>query len=81
LIKQIAYFTEELRLAARDYDPSRVNRYVTELASRFHKFYNSCRIKDAEPELLNARLLLCDCTRRVIANALDIIGVTAPEKM
>lgn len=81
LIKQIAFFTEELRLAARDYDPSRVNRYVTELASRFHKFYNSCRIKDAEPELLKARLLLCDCTRRVIANALNIIGVTAPEKM
>jgi len=81
LIKQIAFFTEELRLAARDYDPSRVNRYVTELASRFHKFYNSCRIKDAEPELLKARLQLCDCTRRVIANALDIIGVTAPEKM
>lgn len=81
LIKQLASYTEEIRLAARDYDPSRINRYVTELAARFHRFYNSCRIKDAEPELLSVRLLLCDCTRRVIALALGIIGVSAPEKM
>lgn len=81
LIKQLASFTEEIRLAARDYDPSRINRYVTELAARFHRFYNNCRIKDAESELLSARLLLCDCTRRVIALSLGIIGVTAPEKM
>ncbi len=81
LIKQLAQYTEEIRLAARDYDPSRINRYVTELAARFHRFYNACRIKDAEPDLLSARLQLCDCTRSVIANALSIIGVTAPEKM
>lgn len=81
LIKQIAQFTDEIRLAARDYDPSRINRYVTELAARFHRFYNSCRIKEAEPDLLGARLVLCDCTRKVLQNALDIIGVTAPEKM
>ncbi|MEA4895770.1 MAG: arginine--tRNA ligase [Oscillospiraceae bacterium] len=81
LIKQLAMFTEEIRLAARDYDPSRINRYVTELAARFHRFYTSCRIKEAEPALRDARLILCDCTEKVIANALDIIGVTAPEKM
>jgi len=81
LIKQLAMFTEEIRLAARDYDPSRINRYVTELAARFHRFYGHCRIKDAEPALRDARLILCDCTEKVIANALEIIGVTAPEKM
>ncbi len=81
LIKQLASYTDEIRLAARDYDPSRINRYVTELAARFHRFYNNCRIKDAEPELMVARLKLCDCTRAVIANALGIVGVTAPEKM
>lgn len=81
LIKQLAMFTEEIRLSARDYDPSRINRYVTELAARFHRFYNNCRIKEAEPALLDARLVLCDCTRKVIANALAIVGVTAPEKM
>ena len=81
LLKQIAQFCEEIKLAARDYDPSRINRYVTELASRFHKFYTVCRIKGAEEGLLEARLLLADCVRRVIALSLDIIGVSAPEKM
>ncbi|MDR0951685.1 MAG: arginine--tRNA ligase [Oscillospiraceae bacterium] len=81
LIKQLAGFTEEIRLAARDMDPSRINRYVTELAARFHRFYGACRIKDAPTGVLEARLLLCDCTRSVIANALGVIGVTAPNKM
>ena len=81
LIKQLAALPEELRLAALGYDPSRVNKYVTELASRFHKFYTVCRIKGAEEELLKARLLLADCVRRVIAVSLSIIGVSAPEKM
>ena len=81
LIKQLAALPEEIRLAARDYDPSRINHYVTELAARFHKFYTVCRIKDAEPGLLEARQLLADCVRRVIEIALGIIGVSAPEKM
>ena len=81
LIRQLAQLTEEIRLAARDYDPSRINRYVTELAARFHRFYNSCRIKEAQPELIGARIKLCDCVRIAIANSLDIIGVEAPEKM
>ncbi len=81
LIKQLALLPEEIRLAARDYDPSRINKYVTELAARFHRFYTVCRIKDVEPELMEARLLLADCVRRVIAVSLGIIGVSAPEKM
>mgnify|MGYP000459074388 CR=1 FL=1 len=81
LIKQIAMLPEEIPLAARDYDPSRINRYVTELAARFHRFYNVCRIKDAEPAVRDARLKLADTTRRVLEIGLDIIGVTAPEKM
>ena len=54
---------------------------MTELAARFHKFYTVCRIKGAEPGLLEARLLLADCVRRVIALSLGLIGVSAPEKM
>ena len=81
LIKQLAALPEEIRLAARDYDPSRINKYVTELAARFHKFYTVCRIKDAESGVLEARLMLADCVRRVIAVSLGIIGVSAPEKM
>ena len=81
LIKQLAALPEEIRLAARDYDPSRINRYVTELAARFHRFYTACRIKGAPEAVLEARLFLADTVRRVIALSLDIIGVSAPEKM
>ena len=81
LIKQVALLPEEIRLAARDYDPSRINKYVTELAARFHRFYTACRIKGAEEGVLNARLCLADTVRRVIALSLSVIGVSAPEKM
>ena len=81
LIKQLAALPEEIRLAARDYDPSRINRYVTELAARFHRFYTDCCIKGAAEGVLEARLLLSDTVRRVIALSLGIIGVSAPEKM
>ncbi len=81
LIKQLAALPEEIHLAAQSYDPSRINKYVTELAARFHRFYTACRLKGAEEDVLKARLLLADCTRRVIALSLDLIGVSAPEKM
>ena len=81
LIKQISQYPEELRLAARDYDPSRINRYLITLASRFHKFYNADRIKGEEPAVLNARLKLADTVRSVLENGLAVIGVTAPDHM
>ncbi|MBR0062582.1 MAG: arginine--tRNA ligase [Oscillospiraceae bacterium] len=81
LIKALSLYPEEIKMAARDYDPSRINRYVIDLAARFHHFYNACRIRGEEDRVLNARLKLADTTRAVIANALDIIGVSAPEKM
>ncbi|MCL2427157.1 MAG: arginine--tRNA ligase [Oscillospiraceae bacterium] len=81
LIKQIAALPEEVTHAARDYDPSKINRYVVELAARFHKFYNACRIRGEENELLQARLKLADITRIVLQNCLDLLGITAPEKM
>ncbi len=81
LIKQLSALPEEIRIAARDYNPSRVNSYVTELAARFHRFYSACRIKGVDTETAKARLLLAGCVKQVIANSLAIIGVTAPEKM
>jgi len=81
LIKQISLFPEEVQSAARDYDPSRINKYVVELAAKFHKFYSACKIKGEEQGLLLARLKLTDLTRVVIKNCLDILGITAPEKM
>ena len=81
LIKQIAQFCEESKLAARDYDPSHINRYLQELAGCFHRFYNACRIKGEEPAVQAARLKLADDTRVVLKNGLALIGVDAPEKM
>ena len=81
LIKTLAQFPEELHLAARDYDPSRINRYLVALAGDFHRFYNACRIKGEEHGLLSARLKLADTVRAVLANGLGLLGVSAPEKM
>ena len=81
LIKQISQFCEELRLAARDYDPSHINRYLVELAGCFHRFYTACRIKGEAPAVLGARLKLADTTRSVLKNGLALLGVDAPEKM
>ena len=72
---------ETKRAAARDYDPSRINRYLTELAGDFHRFYGACRIKGEEESVLLARLKLADSVRSVLANGLGLLGVTAPEKM
>ncbi len=81
LVKTLAQYPEELHLAARDYDPSRINRYLVALAGDFHRFYNACRIKGEEEKVLSARLKLADTVRSVLANGLDLLGVSAPEKM
>ena len=81
LIKQIAAWPDTIRLAARDYDPSFINRYLQELAGCFHRFYNACRIKGEAAAVQSARLKLADDTRIVLKNGLRLIGVEAPEKM
>ena len=81
LVKSLAQYPEELHLAARDYDPSRINRYLSALAGDFHRFYNACRIKGEESAVLSARLKLADTVRAVLANGLKLLGVSAPEKM
>ncbi len=81
LIKTLAQYPEEIRLAARDYDPSRIDRYLTTLAGDFHRFYNSCRIKGEQADLQSARLKLADSVRLVLANGLGLLGVSAPSKM
>ena len=81
LIKQIAQYCEEIKLAARDYDPSHINRCLQELAACFHRFYTACRIRGEEPQVAAARLKLADDTRMVLKNGLKLIGVDAPEKM
>lgn len=66
LIKKIAAYSQVVRLAARDYDPSHINRYLTELAGDFHRFYTACRIKGEERPVLLARLKLADTARSVL---------------
>ncbi|MDO4810671.1 MAG: arginine--tRNA ligase [Eubacteriales bacterium] len=81
LIKQLAQYCVVVRLAARDYDPSFINRYLTELAAAFHKFYNACRIKGESEQILLARLKLADTARAVLKNGMTLIGCNAPDKM
>ena len=81
LIKELSSFAEEIRMAARDYDPSYINRYLMRLAAAFHKFYNACRIKGEDEAVIDARLKLAAATRQVLANGLQVIGCSAPEKM
>ena len=81
LIKELSLFPNELIAAARDYDPSYINRYLVRLAGAFHRFYTACRIKGEEKDIVAVRLKIAECTRRVLANGLGILGLNAPEKM
>ena len=81
LIKQLAQYPVVVHLAARDYDPSFINRYLSELAAAFHRFYNACRIKGEAENILLARLKLADTARSVLKNGMTLIGCSAPEKM
>lgn len=85
LIRTIGEFPAVVRAAAELREPHRIARYTEELASAFHKFYDSCQILpkagEAPEPIHTARLALAMATRQVIANALDLIGVSAPERM
>lgn len=56
-------------------------RYVQELASEFHSFYNANRVINDDKDLMKARIALVVATKKVLKNALDILAVTAPERM
>ena len=81
LVKQISLLPEEIVGAAAERDPSRLNKYAVALCAQFHRFYNACRIKEAEENVRDARIVLCRAARQTIFNALTIIGVEAPEHM
>ena len=81
LIDHLAAYTKEVILAAKSYDPTKVTKYVTQLATLFHKFYNACRVKGEDESLMQARLTLCIAVRAVIRNVLEMFKITVPEKM
>jgi len=81
LIKKMAAYVEEIEYAAQERAPHRIARYVHELASEFHSFYNRCRIMGVDQDLAQARLALVGAVANVICHALAMLGVSAPEKM
>lgn len=85
LIRGLGEFGRILQNAAVLREPHRVARYLEDIAGDYHRFYDSCRVLpqgDENPgDLHAARLALCLATRQVIANGLDILGVSAPERM
>ncbi|EHM20075.1 arginyl-tRNA synthetase [Mycobacteroides abscessus subsp. massiliense CCUG 48898 = JCM 15300] len=85
LIRGLGEFGRILQNAAVLREPHRVARYLEDIAGDYHRFYDSCRVLpqgDETPgDLHAARLALCLATRQVIANGLDILGVSAPERM
>ncbi len=81
LINHIAEFSDEIIAAAKDYDPTKITRYVTQTATLFHKFYNACRVKCDDERLMQARLALCLSVKTVIKNVLDMFNIECPESM
>lgn len=81
LITHLASYTEEVILSAKTYDPTKLTRYVTQLATLFHKFYNACRVKGEDESLMQARLNLCLAVKSVIKNVLEMFKITVPESM
>lgn len=81
LLKKMGQFPEEISLAAEQFAPHRIVRYVHELATIFHSFYNAAPVVTEDQALTIARLKLLQAVRITISNALRVIGVNAPEKM
>ena len=81
LIRHMASYTDEIIAAAKAYDPARINHYVITLATLFHKFYNSCRVKGVEDGLCAARLTLCVCAKTIIHNVLTMFKISCPDSM
>ena len=81
LIRLLAAFPAEIAAAAETYDPARITRFVIDLATAFHRFYNACRILDAEDQVQQGRIALCLAVRGVIHNVLTMLKINAPESM
>ncbi len=81
IIRHLASLTEEIIDAVKKYDPAKITRYTIELATLFHKFYNSCRVVCEDESLMQARAYLCICVRDTIKNILNLLKIEAPESM
>ena len=85
LLRALAEYPRVVARAAELREPHRVSRYLEDTASRFHKFYDTCRVlpqgDEETTDLHRARLVLVAATRQVLANGLTLLGVGAPDRM
>ena len=81
LIRHLASLTDEIVISAKNYDPAKITRYAVDLATLFHKFYNACRVNCEDEALMQARINLCLCVKRVLNNILTMFRITVPESM
>lgn len=81
LIKRLSHFPDVIEGCVISLEPHRITNYLGELVSEFHPYYNKHRVVTDNLELSRARLYLVCAVRQVIKNALNILGVSAPEKM
>ena len=81
LARHLAHFGETVAGCAKDLAPFRLTHYATGTAAAFHGFYTNCHVLTDDAELTRARLAACDATRRVLAQTLSLIGVSAPVSM
>lgn len=81
LVKLLFYYPQEVTLACKEYNPSRVMKFLLNVCAAFHKFYNSCKIVSEDKNLTGMRVLVCLCTKIVIKNILDMFKISAPESM
>ncbi|MFA4948564.1 MAG: arginine--tRNA ligase [Candidatus Krumholzibacteriia bacterium] len=81
LMRKLVIFPELIRGAALTREPHFLTAYAQQLAASFHRFYHVCRIVSSNRRLSEARLLLAEATRIVLAESLRVLGVSAPDKM
>ena len=81
LIRSLASFPEEIIKSALSYDPARLTHYAVDLATRFHKFYNNCRVRCEDETLMQARLNLSIAAKQVIFNVLTMLKIDIPQSM
>lgn len=81
LISHLASLTSVIVNAASTYDPAKITHYATDLATKFHRFYNACRVMVDDDSLMQARIFLCVCVRNTMKNILSMLKINAPESM
>ena len=81
LLRLLSRYPDVVGQAARKYEPHQIAYFARELANGFHTYYNAYPFINSEDSLRLARLSLIDATRQILANALNLLGVSAPTTM